>query len=220
MADSFTPSLNLRKPEVSAAFDTWGGVAGLNGDLDLIDAIFLATGQGTAVGLHVGPSQVLNVEGGITLKDPTDTTKVVALDRSLLTTATTRTLSFPDEDGILATQGYLTRHVPTGSVSRPIRSHGAEAFFFVAYHGDATSSATNRANADTVNLFTLLGVWAVCPGGAARAPLPISRRMRRCRPNHSGRMAGRDNLSGAAAFSWPTRRQVGGRLWWFKSHAG
>ena len=58
MADSFTANLNLRKPEVGAAHDTWGGVAGLNGDLDLIDAVFLATGLGTSVGLHIGSGKL------------------------------------------------------------------------------------------------------------------------------------------------------------------
>jgi hypothetical protein len=39
VADSFTPTLNLRKPEVSAANNTWGGTAGLNSDLAVVDRV-------------------------------------------------------------------------------------------------------------------------------------------------------------------------------------
>lgn len=123
MADSFTPNLNLCKPEVGAATNTWGGVVGLNGDMDIIDALVTPDGTGTSVGINVGVGKVarlggtLNVlAGGIInailgtlnvattmlfLKDTADPTKVVKFSATGLTTATTRTLSVPDADLVI-----------------------------------------------------------------------------------------------------------------------
>jgi microcystin-dependent protein len=47
MADTFTTNLNLDQPEVGSSNDTWG--TKLNADLAIIDALFSATGTGTAV---------------------------------------------------------------------------------------------------------------------------------------------------------------------------
>ena len=61
MADTYTPNLNLTKPEVGASRDTWGGKT--NGDWDIVDAIFAAAGSGTSVGLNVGSGKTLTVAG-------------------------------------------------------------------------------------------------------------------------------------------------------------
>jgi hypothetical protein len=113
-ADSFTATLNLRKPEVGAADSSWGG--SLNGDLDILDAVFLATGLGTSVGLHVGAGKTLNVEGSAQFADSTDPTKRAVLLSSGITTATTRALSFPDADGTLATEAFVNTAVSTVSM--------------------------------------------------------------------------------------------------------
>ena len=175
MADSFTPNLNLRKPEVGAAFDTWGGAAGLNADLDLLDDVFLATGLGASVGLHVGtrtlagastPTDMkLLVDGGgqidalidgITFRDKTDPTKVLKLLADLITTATTRTLKAPDASGTIALTDDVAKRSPRGTVMYGL--YGATApegtlFLNGTTFGSAASGATQRANADTWLLY-------------------------------------------------------------------
>lgn len=87
MADAVTGTYSLVKPEVGASEDTWG--TKWNGTLDDLDDLL----DGTSVLL--GPKFNSNSR----LVDATDTTKQVGFAVSGVTTATTRTWTFPDEDG-------------------------------------------------------------------------------------------------------------------------
>jgi len=60
---SFTTNLNLTKPDVGGSADTWGSL--LNADLDSLDTVFNAAGNGTSVGLNVGSGKTLTVAGNV-----------------------------------------------------------------------------------------------------------------------------------------------------------
>jgi hypothetical protein len=242
MADSFTSSINLRKPEVGAAFDSWGG--SLNGDLDLLDAVFLATGLSTVaaavgqpfagvpgVGLRIGIGKVLNIEGQAQFKDPTTITKVGTFSMDQIPAATTVDLKFPAAGGTIATTTVLAATVqaahPTGTVLQGYYGNTPPSgYIFLDGRtiGDASSAATNRANADCSRLFQHL--WTntantqcpVLPSRGASAAADWAAHKRITLPDHSGRtMAGRDNLSGTSRnvlspgiASSTTRAAVGG----------
>ena len=134
MADTYTPNLNLTKPEVGASRDTWGGKT--NGDWDIVDAIFAAAGSGTSVGLNVGSGKTLTVAGtqnvtgtfktdtvseytaaagvtvdGVLLKDSGAVLGAGAVGTpSVTTTGDTNTgLYFPAADTLAATTGGTER---------------------------------------------------------------------------------------------------------------
>ena len=91
MADTTTTTYSLTKPEVGASEDTWG--TKVNTNYDSIDDLL----DGTSTLL--GPK----IDDNMSLVDNSDGTKVAKFQVSGISTATTRTFTFPDYDGTFST---------------------------------------------------------------------------------------------------------------------
>ncbi len=106
-----TTNLGITLPTVGADDDTWGTVN--NNAIIAFDALYVAAGSGTSVGLKVGSGKTLNAldgtvilgDAGLTLKDTSDSTKIAAFQCSGITAGQTRTYTLPDASGTLLYSG-------------------------------------------------------------------------------------------------------------------